>query len=106
MGAQLSEMSDQDLVAKVFQIERDLVAARFKHSTNQLENTARLRNLRREIARLRTEARNREISQGLGKDALLVQHRATSAVTAGESGGAEAKGGFLAGIVDKISGND
>lgn len=106
MGAQLSEISDQDLVAKVFQIERDMVSARFKHSTNQLENTARLRSLRREVARLRTEARTREIAQGLAKDALLVQHRPTTTVKSTDTGSAEAKGGFLAGIVDKISGND
>ncbi|MEZ4323439.1 MAG: 50S ribosomal protein L29 [Myxococcota bacterium] len=102
----VSELSDQDLVAKVFQVERDLVAARFKHSTNQLENTARLRNLRREIATLKTEARSREIAQGLEKDALLAKHRPTGRVVAADSGSAEAKGGFLAGIVDKISGND
>jgi large subunit ribosomal protein L29 len=102
----VSELSDQDLVSKVFQVERDLVAARFKHSTNQLENTARLRNLRREIATLKTEARSREIAQGLEKDALLAKHRPTSRVVAADSGSAEAKGGFLAGIVDKISGND
>ncbi|MCB9676514.1 MAG: 50S ribosomal protein L29 [Alphaproteobacteria bacterium] len=102
----ISEMSDQDLVARVVQAERDLVAARFKHSTNQLENTARLRNLRHEIARLRTEARTREIAQGLGKDALIQQHLPTTSAPAAGTGASEAKGGFLAGIVDKISGND
>ena len=37
-----ADLSDADLVHKVLQTERDLVTARFKHSLNQLENTASL----------------------------------------------------------------
>ena len=53
----LSAMSDQDLVHAGLEAERELVAARFRHSTNQLENTAELRVLRRRIARIKTEVR-------------------------------------------------
>lgn len=100
-----ADLNDSDLVKKVFEVERELVALRFKHSTNQLENTASLRNLRREIARLKTEARSREAAQGLSKDGLIAAHRPTGPV--GEAPKDEAKGGgFLQGIVDKISGNE
>ena len=104
--AVLDELDDQALVAKLYQIERELVAARFKHSTNQLENTAQLRNFRREIARLKMVARGREVAQGLSKDSLLAMHRPAAVSTATTGGSEEAKGGFLAGIVDKISGKD
>ncbi len=105
----LSELSDQDLVAKMFSVERDLVSARFKHSTSTLENTAELRNLRKEIARLRTETRTRELAQGLSKDALIQQHRPkpgdVAAAASNEDSG-ESQGSFLSGIVDKITGNE
>jgi large subunit ribosomal protein L29 len=100
-----ADVSDQDLVTRVFESERKLVAARFKHSTNQLENTAVLRNLRREIARLKTEARTREVAQGLLLDTLISKYRPTGPITDAPKDEAT-KGGFLQGIVDKISGND
>ena len=103
-----AELSDQDLVVKVYEAERALVAARFKHSTNQLENTSELRNLRRSIARIRTELRTREIAGGLSKDSLLSLHKpaAKGAGAADSADAAEEKGGFLKGIVDKVTGND
>lgn len=107
MAAQYAELSDEQLVHRVFSTERELIQARFRHSTNQLENSAHLRVLRKEIARLKTEARRREIAQGLAKDLLIHTHRQTFAPTAVEAGTTEeAKGGFLSGIVDKLSGKD
>jgi hypothetical protein len=75
---------------------------------NQLENTARLKVLRREIAQLRTEARARELANGLAKDDLIARHRSTFAgVRPAASGAAPAeKSGFLSGIVDKLTGKE
>ncbi|MCB9528177.1 MAG: 50S ribosomal protein L29 [bacterium] len=42
---------------------RELFDLRFKHYTGQLVNTASLRNARREIARIETVIREREITQ-------------------------------------------
>jgi large subunit ribosomal protein L29 len=105
--AATSEVTDEQLVHRVLQAERDLVAARFKHSMNQLENTSRLRVLRREIARLRTEARVRETAGGMPRNALFARHRATFGGTrpTGTAAPAE-KGGFLSGIVDKLTGKE
>jgi large subunit ribosomal protein L29 len=104
MADAIRDLSDQQLVHSVLEIEREVIAARFKHSTNQLENTAQLRDMRRRVARLHTEARRREMALGLPKDSLLHQHRR------GFGGGAAAvdddspeKGGFLSGIVDKLT---
>ncbi|MBX2801415.1 MAG: 50S ribosomal protein L29 [Myxococcales bacterium] len=104
----LAELTDESLIHKVLQVERDLVSARFKHSMNQLENTASLRHMRREIARLRTETRRREAAEGLPKDALLQKHRTTFGGGADDSTESEAaeKGGFLSGIVDKLTSSE
>lgn len=42
---------------------RELFDLRFKHYTGQLVNTAALRNVRRDIARIETIVRQREITQ-------------------------------------------
>jgi large subunit ribosomal protein L29 len=102
-----SDLTDEQLVHQVLQTERELVAARFKHSMNQLENTARLRVLRRTIAQLRTEARARETASGLAKNALFARHTASFAASRGTAAAAPAaKGGFLSGIVDKLTGKE
>ncbi len=106
--AEHQELSDEQLVHRMLEAERELVAARFKHSMNQLENTASLRSMRREIARLQTEARRREKEQGLAKNRLLSMHRASYAGAASapvEEASAE-KGGFLSGIVDRLTNKD
>lgn len=105
MGNAFQDKSDGDLVSSLFTRERELVGTRFKHSTGQLENTATVGALRRQIARIKTELRSREIAQGLDRDTLLATHRGASdggIVAAGGSG----RGGFLAGIVDKASASD
>jgi large subunit ribosomal protein L29 len=102
-----ADLSDAELVHKVLQTERDLVTARFKHSLNQLENTARLGVLRRDIARMRTEARTREVKNGLAKGQLVGTHRSTFGGKAASSEAPAAeKGGFLSGIVDKLTGKE
>lgn len=105
--AAFTDKSDQELIHDLFDSERGLMAARIRHSMNQLENTAELKVLRRRIARLHTEARRRELEQGLLKDSLIHAHRQTYVASAdgAEQGSAE-KGGFLSGIVDKLAGQE
>lgn len=103
MASEFKDLSDEQLVHRVLARERDLVTARFDHSQNQLENTSTLRVIRKDIARLRTEVRTREIAQNVGKDALLSKHRGSfGAAPAPQSGGVD-RGGFLKGIVDRIA---
>jgi len=102
-----AELSDQQLVHKMLQVERDLVDARFKHSMNQLENTAHLGGLRKEIAKLKTEARKREQAAGLEKNALFAKHVGSFGASSADDAAAPAeKGGFLSGIVDKLTNKD
>jgi len=105
--ATMTELSDEQLVHKMLQVERDLVDARFKHSMNALENTAKLGGLRKEIARLKTEARKRESAAGLEKNGLFTKHAGSFGTSDADAAEAPAeKGGFLSGIVDKLTTKD
>jgi len=106
MSTTYTDLSDEQLVHSVLTTERELVTARFAHSMQQLENTAELRVLRREIARLLTEARRREAAQELPKDSLLQAHRGSFSPDATAAEAQPEKGGFLSGIVDKFSNED
>ena len=103
----LQGLSDQELTHRMFEVERELVDARFRHSAGRLENTAQLRTLRREIARIHTEARSREAAQGIANGALIREHR--SSFRSEDAAPIEAPketGGFLKGIVDKLTNKD
>lgn len=105
---EIRELSDKDLTHRLFRVERELVKARFDHSMQQLENTAVLRGMRRTIARIKTEARRRELEKGMDKDSLIRTHRGSFKTdeVAADTGDDDASGGFLQGIVDKLSGNE
>lgn len=106
--ADLNTLSDEQLVHAELSLERQLVTARFQHATNQLQDTSQLKKLRRNIARVRTAARGRELEQGLRKNALRDEHTSTfdPSTVQTEQTGAGASGGFLKGIVDKIGGSE
>ncbi len=54
-------LSDQDLVEALRNARQDAFNLRFRHATGELENTAGLGDSRRELARLLTVARQRNI---------------------------------------------
>lgn len=51
---ELRELSPEELEAKGRELRSELFAARIRHSTGQLESTARLQLLRRDVARVET----------------------------------------------------
>ena len=107
MSASIRDMTDEQLVHQVLQAERNLVDSRFRHSMGQLEDTTSLRSHRRNIARMLTEARAREVTQGLGKNALVEMHKGTfspAAAPAAVLPSTGEEGGFLSGVVDKLAG--
>jgi large subunit ribosomal protein L29 len=57
----LAEKSSAALVNGLSDAKRELFNLRFQLATGQLENTARLKEVRKDIARLKTEVRAREI---------------------------------------------
>jgi large subunit ribosomal protein L29 len=60
--AQIRELGDADLVQHLDDARQELFNLRFSHVTGQLDNSTALKDLRREVARLMTELRAREIS--------------------------------------------
>jgi large subunit ribosomal protein L29 len=54
-------LGDQDLVERLREAREERFNLRFRHATGELENTAALREARRDVARLETVARERGI---------------------------------------------
>jgi large subunit ribosomal protein L29 len=61
-SAQIRELGDADLVQQLDDARQELFNLRFSHVTGQLDNSSALRATRRDVARLETELRAREIS--------------------------------------------
>ncbi|MER3408808.1 MAG: 50S ribosomal protein L29 [Thermoleophilia bacterium] len=57
----LRDLSDDELDRKLAETRRELFNLRFQAATGALENTARMRLARREIARILTVKREREL---------------------------------------------
>ena len=79
-----------------------LVKASLDLRMGRLENTASVRVHRKSVARALTAARQQEIAAGLPKGSLTAVPRKSVRVV----GGAQAddgKGGFLKGVVDRLS---
>ncbi len=59
---ELKEMSDGDLQTELKQISSQYQKLRFDHTIKGLDNPVNLRNTKRDIARIKTEIRRREMS--------------------------------------------
>jgi large subunit ribosomal protein L29 len=60
-SAELREMHDEALAQRLAEETQTLVNLRFQNATGQLDNVARFKEVRKEIARIRTIMRAREI---------------------------------------------
>ncbi len=58
----LSELGDTDLIEKLADAKEELFNLRFQLATGQLDNSARMKLVKKEIARVNTELRAREIA--------------------------------------------
>mgnify|MGYP002627438587 CR=1 FL=1 len=59
--AEIRELSAEDLTAKLKEAREELFNLRFQMATSQLDNTARVRHVKKDIARIQTEMRAREL---------------------------------------------
>jgi large subunit ribosomal protein L29 len=59
---ELRDLADGVLIDQLQQAKEELFNLRFQHVTGQLDNYARLPQLKREVARINTELRAREIA--------------------------------------------
>lgn len=61
-AAELREMTDEELFDALVEAKEERFNLRFQVATNQLDNTARLRSVKKDIARIRTVIRERAAS--------------------------------------------
>jgi len=60
--AELREMVDEELFNRLAEAKQELFNLRFQHVTGQLDNYARLGQMKKEVARINTILRDREIA--------------------------------------------
>ena len=58
----LTDLGDTDLIERLSEAKEELFNLRFQFATGQLDNPARIKQVRRDIARVLTELRAREIA--------------------------------------------
>lgn len=65
MGAssELGSLTDVELSQKLQEAHQELFNLRFRKATKQLDNTARVRIVRHQIARIKTVMRGRQLAQ-------------------------------------------
>ena len=61
-ASEIREMSVDELNEKLTSLKEELFALRFQLAINQLDNTARLKAVKKDIARVSTILRQRELS--------------------------------------------
>jgi large subunit ribosomal protein L29 len=61
-AAEIRELSAEDLQSKLKDARAELFNLRFQAATSQLSNTARIKQVKKDIARIQTEMRARELS--------------------------------------------
>ena len=70
-AAELRELNDTELEHRLGEAKEELFNLRFQNATGQLDNVARFKEVRRDIARIRTIMRAREIAAA---EALAKEH--------------------------------
>ena len=60
----IRELSVADLAARIAELEEERFRLRFRGATETLEDPLRLRSIRKDIARLKTVLRERELGRG------------------------------------------
>ena len=60
-AAEIRNLSGEDLQAKLKEARAELFNLRFQMATGQLDNTARIKQVKKDIARIQNEMRDREL---------------------------------------------
>jgi large subunit ribosomal protein L29 len=77
---EIREMSDADIRSRIAELEEERFRLRFRSATETLEDPLRLRSVRKDVARLKTVLRERELA---GDTAGATAGTATGAARAG-----------------------
>lgn len=65
-SSNIKEMNDVELQDELKELKSELFKLRFQLATNQLENPMKLKYVKKDIARVKTEIREREIKNKVG----------------------------------------
>ncbi|HHU06285.1 MAG TPA: 50S ribosomal protein L29 [Clostridiales bacterium] len=60
-ATEVRQMSVQELNAKLVELKRDLFYLRMQHATNQLDNPSKIKEVKRDIARVQTIMREKQL---------------------------------------------
>ena len=69
----LRTLDDKGLLLRRQDMVGEIASLKFQHATGQLDDTARLRRVRRDLARVNTVIRQREADTGLHKGGLTAK---------------------------------
>lgn len=61
-ASEIKDMTVDEMNQKLVSLKEELFALRFQHAINQLDNTARLKAVKKDIARIKTTLREAELS--------------------------------------------
>ncbi len=59
----IREMSDAEIERRIRDLKQELFNLRFQNATGQLDNPLRMRSVKKDIARLKTVERQRQLAQ-------------------------------------------
>ena len=62
-ASEIRDMTAQELENKLVDLKKELFALRFQHTVNQLDNPARLKAVKKDIARIKTITREQSNAQ-------------------------------------------
>ena len=65
-ASELRELSPDQLEDRLRELREELFNLRFQYATRQLTNTARIREVRRDVARILTQQRQLELAESEG----------------------------------------
>jgi large subunit ribosomal protein L29 len=80
-AAELRELEDDELLSRLREAKEELFNLRFQSATGQLDNHRRLQVVRRNIARIYTVMRERELGLHPVEQSAGVEHASTAAST-------------------------
>jgi large subunit ribosomal protein L29 len=65
---EILEMSDEEILRRIEEEENNLVDLKFQHELKNLTNTAKLSTVKKDIARLKTVIKDRQLKLSLDKN--------------------------------------
>lgn len=60
--SEIKELNEGEIASKVVAMEKELFKLKFQHGIRQLDNTAKLSMIKKDIARLKTIARQKKVT--------------------------------------------